>query len=311
MPAKLYKYRPFSVRALRALTEAEIYYAKPNSFNDPLDCDPTIEVDIGRASLEKLLFKMRSRRYERDEAAERIGYLRYMSTEYGDYRSEPKVEAYLSRMLATEIKDELDDELGNAGVVSLSETWKSALMWSHYADEHRGICIEYDTTEQAQPRLAPVNYKAPRAVSTTDLWAWKMRDDPAAREQVMQTYYYAKSAEWKYEREWRDVREKSGSASVPYRMTAVHFGMRCDVSVITTVVKLLTDHPEIKLWQIWPKDESFKLRRRAVPRDEIEAVGVREPAFLMFKDLVFPTNDEEQPPEVQGGEDVPPGQGGP
>ena len=81
--------------------------------------------------------------------------------------------------------------------------------------------------------------------------------------------------------------------------------MRCDVSVITTVVKLLTDHPEIKLWQIWPRDESFKLRRREVPRDEIEAVGVREPAFLLFKDVVFSTNDEEQPPEVEGGEDIP------
>lgn len=305
MPAKLYKYRGFSVRALRAITEAEIHYAKPNSFNDPLDCDPTIDLDIGRASLEKLLFKMRSRRYDREKAAELIYYLRHMSTEYGDYQSDPEVDAYLSRMLAREIKDELDDELGNAGVVSLSETWRSVLMWSHYADEHRGICIEYDTTEQAHPRLLPVNYKAPRAVRTTDLWAWKMRNDSDAREQVMQTYYYSKSAEWRYEREWRDVRECSGSISVPYRMTAIHFGMRCDGSVITTVVKLLTDRPDIKLWQIGPKDESFRLRRRGIPRDEIEAVGIREPAFLLFKDVVVSTENVTQPPEAEGGDELP------
>lgn len=41
----------------------------------------------------------------------------------------------------------LDSELGNEGVLTLSATWKSGLMWSHYADEHRGICIEYDTRD--------------------------------------------------------------------------------------------------------------------------------------------------------------------
>lgn len=304
MPAKLYKYRGFSVRCLREITEAEIFYAKPNSFNDPMDCDPTIEVDIGRASLEKLLFKILTQTRGRDKALEQIGYLRYMSSEYGDYRIDPKVDDYLKRMLASDIKNELDSELGNAGVLSFSATWRSALMWSHYADEHRGICIEYDTTDQAHPRLGVVSYKAPRAIRTSDLWLWKIRDDVEAKDRVIQTYFYAKSSEWRYEREWRDVADKSGPMSVPYRMTGIHFGMRCDSAVITSVVKLLTDHQDINLWQIWPKDDGFKLRRSLVPRDEIEAVGVREPAFLMFKDVVWPDPDEEPVPEPEG-DDIP------
>ena len=56
IPRKLYKYRAFNVFSLRSLTEAELHYADPTQFNDPLDCDPTIEVDISRTQLERLYY---------------------------------------------------------------------------------------------------------------------------------------------------------------------------------------------------------------------------------------------------------------
>ncbi len=198
------------------------------------------------------------------------------------------------RMLANDIKRELDTELGNEGVLSLSATWKNGLMWSHYADEHRGICIEYDTGDQEHPRLASVNYKGPRAIKTSDLYRWKVRDNSDAKERVMRTYFYTKSGEWRYEREWRDVREKSGVTEVPFRTTAILFGLRCNSTVIKSVVKLLSDHPRIKIWQVLPKDDGFGLRRRQVDRDEIEALAIREPGFLMFKDIVSDDEDLEE-----------------
>jgi hypothetical protein len=304
MPTKLYKYRAFSVLCLRAITEAEIFYARPNSFNDPMDCDPTIEVDMSLASLEKLLFKLLSRTRDRKAATARINALRALAEELPDDPLSPETEDYTRRLLASEIRSELDGELGNAGVLSLSATWRSALMWSHYADEHRGICIEYDTSDQQHPRLAPVSYRSPRAIRTSDIWLWKVRDDNEAKLRVMKTYFFAKSPEWKYEREWRDVADASGPVSVPYRMTGIHFGMRCDSSVITSIVKLLADRRNIRLWQVLPKDDGFQLRRSAVPRAEIEAAGVREPAFLMFKDVVWPDPDEEPVPEPKA-DDIP------
>lgn len=101
-------------------------------------------------------------------------------------------------------------------------------MWSHYADEHRGICIEYDTRDQNHPRLDQINYKAPRAVKTSDLWRWKARNDDKAKKRVIDTYFYSKSSEWRYEKEWRDVSEKSGVKGVPFRITALLFGLRWD-----------------------------------------------------------------------------------
>ncbi|HEY1928277.1 MAG TPA: DUF2971 domain-containing protein [Caulobacteraceae bacterium] len=193
MPTKLYKYRAFGVKTLRNLTEAEVFYAQPKTFNDPMDCDPTIDVDVGRETLEQLYYRLLQRRKEKSEAAREVNRLRHMSSEYGDFRTNKDVDAYLVQILASRIKDELDDEFGQSGVLSLSATWSSGLMWSHYADEHRGICIEYDTRDQDHPHLAPVSYRAPRAIKTSDLIRWKARDDEAAKRRVIQTYFYAKS----------------------------------------------------------------------------------------------------------------------
>jgi hypothetical protein len=291
MPNKLYKYRPFNVWTLRCLTEAEIHYPEPTSFNDPMDCRPTIDVNVDRDKLERLYYRLLLRRMTKDKAAGEVGHLRYMSSEHGDYKTDPKVEDYLIRMLAREIRDEVDDELGKAGVLSLSATWSSVLMWSHYGDQHRGICIEYDTTEQNHPRLAAVNYRAPRAIKASDLIRWKALNDEDARVRVMQTYFYAKSKEWKYEKEWRDLRDKSGSHGVPFRITAIYFGLRCDISIITSIVKLLVDRPAIKLYAIHPKGDTFRLARSLIDREELEAVGVRDPAFIMFKDVVWDDED--------------------
>ena len=57
-PTKLYKYCPVNVWSLRAITEAEVHYTSPRLFNDPLDCNPTLEVDIGNYELTRLLREM-------------------------------------------------------------------------------------------------------------------------------------------------------------------------------------------------------------------------------------------------------------
>lgn len=287
MPDKVYKYKPFGVNTLRLITEAEAFYAKPSTFNDPLDCDPTIEVDISRSHLESLLYHMLLPRMNDQDARYEIGNLRYLTTEYGDFASDRKVEDYLIRLLARDIKSELDAELGQHGILSLSATWASGLMWSHYAQDHQGLCIEYDTRDQEHLDLKKIDYKGPRAVKTSDLYRWKVRNSDADRTRVFQTYFYTKSREWRYEREWRDRRDKFGVQEVPFRTTAILFGYRCDLSIIKSVAMLLADHPQIKLWQVLPKDEGFGLRRQQIDRREICAQAIREPGFLMFKDIVW------------------------
>jgi len=308
MPEKLFKYRKFDMFALRSITEAEIYYAPPTSFNDPMDCDPTIEVDVYRHTLEKLYRQLVLQRGGMAEAVREINELRYLSSEYGDFRVEGgEAERDLVCRLAQRIKRELDRKFGAAGVLSLSTTWASALMWSHYADHHRGICIEYDTTDQKHPHLKSVCYSAPRAIKASDLNLWVFDNDAAAEQRIRQTYFYTKSHEWKYEREWRDIRDKSGACELPFRIVAIHFGLRCDQAVVTTLVKLFSEKPELKFYYIRPKSNEFSLERVLMDdldRSETEYRGVQEPRFLvrsMFDDLGDEASSEPLSSEVSSG----------
>src|SRR5207302_6745181 len=135
LPRTLYKYRTFNVNTLRLLSQAEVYYASPAKFNDPLDCRPTVQVDADRSSLEKLYYKMLIVAHGKERALREIRNHRYMSTEYGDYQVDPETEAYYMRMLASNIKKLLYDEIGRRGVLSMAERWNCPLMWSHDADE--------------------------------------------------------------------------------------------------------------------------------------------------------------------------------
>lgn len=292
VPKKLYKYRPFSVFCLRLLTHGEVSYSDPRSFNDPLDCDPTLEVDIGRSAMEHLCYAFFRRTQTEDEATAKINNLRYVSSEYGDFRTNPEAEDYLKRLLAREIKDELDQELGARGVLSLSEHWDSALMWSHYADNHRGVCIEFDTTELPHPHLLPVNYRAARRIKASELLQWKRRGSAEAERRVREAYYFAKAGPWRYEKEWRDIDDTSGVKHSNFSVTAIHFGLQCDPSVVQTVVKLLDRDRDVALYDIYPLDDSFRLKRRPVERDDIETRGLHQPVALHFKDI-FLTEETE------------------
>lgn len=292
MSEKLFKYRKFDMFALRSITEAEVFYAQPTSFNDPMDCDPTIEVDVYRHTLERLYRQLVLQRCGMAEAIREIRELRYLSSEYGDFRAEGgDAEKDLVRRLVHRIKRELDGKFGSSGVLSLSTTWASALMWSHYADHHRGICIEYDTTDQKHPHLRPVCYRAPRAIKASDLMLWVFNNDAMAEQRIKQTYFYTKSHEWKYEREWRDIRDESGACELPFRIASIHFGLRCDPAVVTTLVKLFPEKPKLKFYFIRPKSNGFSLQRVLMDdldRSETEYRGVREPRFLelsMFDEI--------------------------
>lgn len=253
-----------------------------------MDCDPSIEVDLDRVALERLCYKLLRRTRTKEEAVAFIENLRYLSSEHGDYKTDSSVEQYLVRLLAQDIKDLLDKEVGAKGVLSLSATWSSPLMWSHYGDQHRGICIEYDTTEVPHPNLGPVNYQSPRSVKASDLSRWKFDNSAEAGRRIYNTYFFAKSPQWKYEREWRDVSETSGVAPTSFRVTAIYFGLRCDIAVISTIVRLLSSEQQIGFYGIYPLDDSFRLRRRRVNEDEVAALAIRPSAILELKNLILP-----------------------
>lgn len=288
-PKNLYKYRSFGVNSLRLLSEAEIFYANPRSFNDPLDCDPSIRTDTDLVSLERLCSKILSDVHGPEKARKEMEHEKYMSTEYGNYRTDKKAGNYYVQRLRSQIKRHLDAEMTGWGVLSLASRWDSVLMWSHYAEKHEGFCIEYDLGNHACLDLKPVTYKSNRSINVSNLIDWKIHNVEAAKRSVLDTYFFAKAPQWGYEEEWRDIYQMNGAKGPlqsPFQISGVYFGLRCDPSVQTSLVKLLANrHPKIEFYNVYFPEKSSRLKRRSTDCGEIEAIGVKISAHVALRDM--------------------------
>ena len=89
-------------------------------------------------------------------------------------------------------------------VLSFSEDPKHPLMWSHYANSHRGICIGF--RRDFFPGVLRVRY--PQRVPRLNLGL------PV--EQKRATAFLTKRKAWAYEREWRLVDSTNASRDKPY-----------------------------------------------------------------------------------------------
>lgn len=132
----------------------------------------------------------------------------------------------------------LEDAKGkmkNYGVLALSEVNDNILMWSHYADEHRGICIEFERTDTNElgnwDHCLPVVYQQ----ELPSFHPLELADSKAVT-QALST----KGEYWQYEREWRMLTYESNKLfPLPGNITAVTFGLRMPQNDRNAIVSLL------------------------------------------------------------------------
>lgn len=101
------------------------------------------------------------------------------------------------------------------GVVSLTETPRNLLMWSHYANNHTGLCIGYrsdflDEHKSRKHALLPteftpikVNYDDSRYDEHTEALAHS--DVVEIRKEILKRTLLKKSNDWIYEKEHRSI----------------------------------------------------------------------------------------------------------
>lgn len=136
-------------------------------------------------------------------------------------------------------------------VLCLSEVPDSLLMWSHYAQQHAGAVLKFDTcSEKADyfTRARPVIYEKdlpgfeqPRSLARRYLGL------PIDTDHWMSRQFFTKSAEWKYEKEWRvmataKMREQGEFISFqPESLAAIYLGCRVTTPDIHRVLDLLIE----------------------------------------------------------------------
>jgi Protein of unknown function (DUF2971) len=76
-----------------------------------------------------------------------------------------------------------------------SSDHKNTLMWSHYADQHKGICIEFNSTEfiYNSGRILEVEYSD------------NIKKIPPSDMENYEILFSSKSSDWSYEKEWRYI----------------------------------------------------------------------------------------------------------
>lgn len=87
------------------------------------------------------------------------------------------------------------------GIVCFSKTFSDPVLWSHYADVHRGLAIE--VKQPIVDSLYEVKYDKPRPIIPRSWWHDSNRHKEI--EKLLGDFFAQKSAGWSYEKEYRIV----------------------------------------------------------------------------------------------------------
>ena len=262
-----------------------VFYANPSTFNDPLDAQPTLMLDVDDRKLEQIVRRLveQRTRAEMNAAAETIKYRGHKTMSHIERhslrRAKQTIEeiAYLATipdegvedhkrfLLSLSIETELLRQY-DKGIVSLAEGATCPLMWSHYGDQHQGVCIGYSVPASAEAEIHRVEYGGSRSVQVSKVAAM-MDGDEGARHQVDEAVLLRKASKWRYEREWRLI-GPVGLRRSPLELEEVIFGMRCEASVKFALMKVLEGRERpIKFYEIRESPGAFRLNK-CVLRDD-------------------------------------------
>lgn len=158
--------------------------------------------------------------------------LMYQSQRPDDASAAIKMDTDLARVNA-EMKEVMDK---NYRVGCLCTDYKNRLMWSHYADGHKGFCIEYDFSvpckERGELLVLPVVYSRERpkfpwnVVLAADKNSDAVKSDGA---RAMIQSLVTKDDAWQYEDEWRIITlQSSGIENVKMPpISCIYVGALC------------------------------------------------------------------------------------
>jgi hypothetical protein len=196
-----FKYRPVNKFLFDSIVKSAIYFPNRTQLNDPFDCN----VDIVK-SIENAIKK-----------------------------SDGKTQDVFKRFLSDEKHlKRFRNNVVSLGIGSFSLTHMETLLWSHYANDHKGIVLRYDfpaeflDDENHILGVAGVSYK-PNAISN-----W-LRENIRLYEEnhfefitgLLKKVLMSKAPSWAYEQEARIVRPVSGLFEIPRQvLTHVVFGLQ-------------------------------------------------------------------------------------
>jgi|AntAceMinimDraft_9_1070365.scaffolds.fasta_scaffold04417_2 hypothetical protein len=244
----LYKFYSYNVHSLSVLINNKVRFSKPEALNDPFD----IDIDfISPISPDNFVYKMKVLKNNGMISKEQF-------EDYEKYIPDHEALNEISEIM----NEKFRDDIKKWGVFCMCEHPKNILMWSHYADHHKGFCVKFIRNEKSQlgdiEKTRPVNYscKYPSPDPFSENGMEKLFDE----------LFFTKAKNWEYEKEWRMLNEEGGiELLVPGKITAIIFGLKMPVQERETIKNILSHRKNI----------SFLKTIKVKNRYELEIVEVK------------------------------------
>ena len=266
--SSLFKYRPINLNTLESIRDNYLYFNEASMFNDPFDCMLNIYFDGSDKDFDSYFKRM---------GLDNIPNKNQMKEALRNYGSRCSL-AFRNSTLV------------NQRILSLSSKNDEILLWSHYADEHKGICLEYKTLEKYDDNKSihgiyfdplQVNYQNETSTTNNLLFASKVNyNDKLPKKHNLLTGYqsefiekladfiFTKYSKWNYEEEWRiflpkeDISTNNCVKLAPNILKGIIFGMRITKRDIINVQTFLSQNhkaADVKISKAIPQPNSYAI----------------------------------------------------
>ena len=272
IPSKpLYRYRSNIDRAIDEIQNSYIYLSSITKLNDPFDSSYIVsfeeakeEKNTGKYFYEKCYFLKKTEWYDTVGEELKNSCLYEKNLPMVDFFNQlaPGIKKHGGRYVASIMMDLFYEQQysfvqHNYGYsASFSEKYDNILMWSYYADSHKGVCLGYDLS-----KLDPDDSEQ-KAVFSSIKKVWYSSERYNDRDGSYTPF--VKAQEWSHEQEWRLFNKTTeGKIKFPC-LSSIYLGMNFDiesdafyqiVSAIKNsaqVIDLYVCHPDISTYTINP-----------------------------------------------------------
>jgi hypothetical protein len=258
-PEFFYKYRAIATelekcRLLRVIKENHIYHPSPPAFNDPFDCKMPPVASLEPRFVRYLLAASKASNFQEHIDVNH----RYVATRQRSKDELNDINADLSPDELTDFevfKNDIQERVDNASVLSFSVRCDSILMWSHYTYNHTGICLKFSLKgwPTIGPSLYPVTYSEKRIPLALDENSF--RDG-----QLVSAIALTKHRGWSYEEEWRLLGKAAGDYTFPPEaLVGVIFGCMTSAADKQWIAEAVKGNPHIVLYNTNVKRDDFAL----------------------------------------------------
>ncbi|WP_421341944.1 DUF2971 domain-containing protein [Aeromonas veronii] len=233
---KVYKYLKFDDGAKCILKDGTLKFTSPANFNDPFDCRSTFN----------------------NELALQFYYKKYLDRFLDDHRHLSPAKRLLEikkfkESIKNKIKNGVLSEhlLSGIGVCCFTTDPESVLMWSHYADHHRGFVIEFDVIDVLSKPTEEIANKVDNPEFNLFMFEVAYSDNMPIRtfinespRDIIYQNFLTKASGWKYENEYRCISHHKGAGIHKFDtslVTAVYAGVRMSDEDFSSLQRLVND----------------------------------------------------------------------